>query len=494
MILLLILSSLSLWLFHELYWKRRNYPAGPIPLPFIGNMLPVIKEKPGYEAFRKWTKEFGDVYTFWMGSKPYIVVSSYKRMKETFILDGDTYADKIHQPFDEQFRGGSYGVVDTNGHLWSTHRRFALTTLRDFGFGKDLMQEKILIEVEETFKKFDEKLGVEQEIPGVFYNASANVINQLIFGYRFDKSTIDELAKLKALMEFQETIFTTFKIYVEFFAPALGKLLPGKSLDEQLAEFTVDFYKFFDKQIEDHRSKIDFDSEESLDYAEAYLKEQKKREAEGDYEMFSSKQLSNMCFDLWLAGLSTTHTTLTWITAYVLNNPEVQKKIYKELDEVIGSDRMVVTADKNDLPYMNAVINESQRCANIVPLMNSRCTTKDTVIDGVPVKKGTGVIPQISTVLLDDNVFPDPYSFNPDRFIDENGKLKKVDELVQFSVGKRQCLGEGLARMELFLFISNFFNRYEVTPSSTDPPSLQKTTMFNVTPRKIDAILRRRHT
>lgn len=183
-----------------------------------------------------------------------------------------------------------------------------------------------------------------------------------------------------------------------------------------------------------------------------------------------------MCFDLWFAGLTTTNTTINWTISYVLNHPEVQDKMQEELDKVVGSDRLVTISDKSSLPYMNAVINESQRCVNLLPCNLFHATTRDTVINGNIIPKGTGVIAQISTVMLDEKVllkviffkisyfqiFPDPYKFQPERFIDENGALKKIEQLIPFSVGKRQCLGEGLARMELFLIVANLFNRYFV--------------------------------
>uniref|UniRef100_A0A8R1E5Y6 CYtochrome P450 family n=1 Tax=Caenorhabditis japonica TaxID=281687 RepID=A0A8R1E5Y6_CAEJA len=452
----------------------------------------MTRPSPGYECFRRWTQSYGDVYTFWLGSTPYVMLCSYDIIKETFIRDGDTYVDKIQQPFQEKFRGGSYGVVETNGAMWRDHRRFALHQLRDFGLGKDLMQEKILIEVGEMFKQFDATQGAEQDVPKVFDVAVANVINQVIFGYRFDGEKEAEFKRLKEIMDFQEKNFNNFKTILAVFIPGLGRILPGPTIDELLDSYKTTFYTFFDARIEEHRAKIDFDSIESQDYAEAYLKEQKKRESTGDSTSFCDKQLSNMCLDLWLAGLMTTTTTLSWAISYVLNDLKVLEKVHEEMDRVIGSDRLITTGDKSQLPYMSAVVNECQRCANILPINLMHATTQDTIIKGYHLPKGTGVIAQISTLMLDEKIFPEPYKFNPDRFIDEGGKLRKVEQLVPFSIGKRQCLGEGLARMELFLFLSNFFNRYQMSPSSEGPPNIDKSKDFGILPRRFSAVLRKR--
>lgn len=111
-----------------------------------------------------------------------------------------------------------------------------------------------------------------------------------------------------------------------------------------------------------------------------------------------------MCFDLWMAGLQTTTVTLTWGFSFYLHNADVQLKIREELDRVIGNDRLITTADKNCLPYLTAFINETQRCANIIPFNLLHVATRDTVIEGYPVKKGTGVIAQIGTVMSDEQV------------------------------------------------------------------------------------------
>ncbi|VDP41632.1 unnamed protein product [Heligmosomoides polygyrus] len=241
------------------------------------------------------------------------------------------------------------------------------------------------------------------------------------------------------------------------------------------------FHAFFNRQIDAHEKAIDYESDQSSDYVEAYLKEKQRREDGGDFESFCRIQLLNMCFDLWLAGMETTSNTLSWGVVYLLNHHDVQVKVHEELDREIGSGRQIRMADKNNLPYTCAAINEIQRTTNLLPLNLLHETTRDVQIGEFHLPEKTTVVAQISTVLYDEEIFPDPYAFKPSRFIDENGKLKKVDELIPFSIGKRQCLGEGLAKMELFLFIANLLNRFEVTTYciSTEVKEIYGTLLFS---------------
>ncbi|CAO4376704.1 unnamed protein product [Caenorhabditis nigoni] len=416
------------------------------------------------------------------------MINTFDKLKETFVRDADTYINKTIPPSSILFRGGEYGVIDSSGATWRDHRRFAISNLRDFGLGKNLMQEKILIEVQDIFSNFDEKLAAGEsdlEIPPVFDRAVANVINQVLFGYRFDKDG-EEFRSLKNIIEKPSDLFGRLPVFLAMNIKFIEKILPTSMYVKPFTDWREETFAFFNKQIAEHKREVDLEDldSENTDYVEAYLKEQRKREIQGDTESSTDIQLVNMCIDLWFGGLATTTNTTTWAISFVLHNLEVQDKIHEELDRIIGSDRLITTADKNDLPYLNAYINS--------PLNVPHATTRDTIINGYSIPRGTGVVAQISTVMNDEKTFPDHKSFKPERFIDENGKLKKVEELIPFSIGKRQCLGEGLARMELFLFLANFFNRYQISPSKNGLPSMDKSSISRIEPRLFSAVLKRR--
>ncbi|KAH7720608.1 CYP-33A1 protein [Aphelenchoides avenae] len=200
-----------------------------------------------------------------------------------------------------------------------------------------------------------------------------------------------------------------------------------------------------------------------------------------------------MCADLFAAGQETTSSTLKWAVAYLINSPEKQAKLRAELDDVIGSDRLITMSDMPSLPYTNAVIAEAQRLCNLLPQNLLHRTTRETQLDGFALPVNTVIVPQISCVLYDDKVFHEPREFVPERFINDNGSFKKPQELIPFGLGKRQCLGENLARMELFLFLSNLFNQFKLSRAST-PPSLRRTPGFGAACLPYLCTVEKRHT
>ncbi|KAH7721183.1 Protein CYP-33C9 [Aphelenchoides avenae] len=308
----------------------------------------------------------------------------------------------------------------------------------------------------------------EQDIPALLDVAVGSVINTLLFGYRFDELHEDEFYELKRLLAEDLRALGGWKSHVlKTYPELLYTIPPFKAVFDLLKYNRCALWQFYQRQIDEHLKNMDFDTEASpTDYAEAFLKEKAKRDAEGIPHSFTISQLKGMCSDLFIAGQETSSTTLAWGVAFLVNYPEAQQRMHEELDRVIGSDRMVTMADRANLPYTNAVINETQRLCNLVPQMLPHTTTRDVTLAGYFLPKGTIVIPQISSVLYDEEIFPEPKTFKPERHLDAKGNLKRIDELVPFSVGKRQCLGESLARMELFLIVANVFNQFQVSSVS----------------------------
>uniref|UniRef100_A0A914XWA6 Cytochrome P450 n=1 Tax=Panagrolaimus superbus TaxID=310955 RepID=A0A914XWA6_9BILA len=497
MFLFLGLLFILIVCFYNFYWKRRLLPPGPIPLPLIGNYLELEANPPGYNTFEKWRKKFGDIHTFWLAETPVISINDFNLIKEYFIKDGETFSGRMQVGRQlELQRGGNYGVIFVDGERWREHRRFALQVFRNFGMGRGLMEEKIQLELSNMFDDINEAFGNDKEItlePGPLLEITvANIINQLLFGFGYhDKKEKEEFSKMKDIISKHMRLATWPSVNFIFSFYPLRHLPYLKQTINEFWDTELIIEDYCRKQIEAHKKMMKSSMEEKAepqDYVEAYL-----REAANGKNDFSEKQLMYMLFDMWIAGQETTANTLVFSVLYLLHNPCVQDKLQTELDTVIGFDRRINLADKNSLVYVNAFINEVQRSVNLLPLNLLHKTLKDVEIGDYFIKKNTVVVPQISVVMYDEKIFPEPNKFNPERFIDANGELKKVEELIPFSIGKRQCLGESLARMELFLIVSNFYNLFKVSPiDPSNLPSLQKTPGVTIQPQQFSCNLIKR--
>ncbi|KAI1705901.1 cytochrome p450 domain-containing protein [Ditylenchus destructor] len=467
---------------HESRMGRRGFER-PTPLPILGNILTIAKYKPGYDAFLQWQKQYGSVYTYWMAEQPIVAITDYKTIKETFIQDGDSYAGR-NLFTEHQTHGSRNGVSLLEGEEWRENRRFAVRALREFGMGKPEMESKILLECDYVIDTLKQEMagGVkEHDTIKRIELAVGSVINQLLFGYRFSAEREEEFAALKEILdELQEALAKPVSATVMMFS-ALRKLPIFSKAFKRLYDLEQENQEFLRTQVREYTKKFEVeglaDTKEALPFVGSYLRaiQSANGKVNNGSILFRDDALIQFCNDLWQAGQETTSTTLSFGILYLLLDVDAQSKMQLELDSVVAPDEKVSIAHKSRLPYTNAVVNEVQRLCNLLPQNLYHRTMREVELNGYKLPKSTNVVPQISCVLFDEKIFPEPNRFKPERFLDKSGQLRKVEEFIPFSIGKRICLGESLARMELFLFFANFFHTFKVRPvDPLNPPTSEK--------------------
>jgi cytochrome P450 family 2 subfamily U polypeptide 1 len=209
--------------------------------------------------------------------------------------------------------------------------------------------------------------------------------------------------------------------------------------------------------IEVHQKEFN-PQEEPTNYIQAYTLKQRE-----NTPTFDDRQLLAATGNLFSAGMETTSNTLRWCILYCIRHPDVQERVHQEIVSVCGTEAPPGLQHRSELPYTEAVLLEAQRIGSSVPLA-IREATQDIYYKGIRIPKGAVLIGNIWAVHNDPHNFPNPREFLPERFINkETGKLdrNKANEILPFGAGKRLCLGESLARMEMFLIFAALLQRFK---------------------------------
>ncbi|KAK9401435.1 cytochrome P450 2J2-like [Crotalus adamanteus] len=142
------------------------------------------------------------------------------------------------------------------------------------------------------------------------------------------------------------------------------------------------------------------------------------------------------------------------------NHPDIQEKVKKEIEDVFGFSGSISYQDWKKLPYTNAVIHEMQRVKYILLVGVPRQSTKDVKMRGYLIPKGSIIFPYLRSVLLDPEQWETPEEFNPNHFLDKDGKFIEREEFMPFGIGQRACLGQQLVRTEIFIFLISLLRAF----------------------------------
>lgn len=239
---------------------------------------------------------------------------------------------------------------------------------------------------------------------------------------------------------------------------------------------------------------VDLENIVARDLVDAYIVQQKKHEKDGKENYFSDQQLVQIMSDIFSAGLETVTSTIEWSILFLILNTHCQERIQSEIDQVIGRERSPQLDDLALMPYTEATIYEVLRRSNVVALGNAHATLDDASIGGYRIPKGTQVLPNLYGIHMNPKLWHQPEKFDPSRFI-VNERAQKPDYFIPFSVGRRMCLGDVLAKMEVFLFLVGLLQKYDLAVAEEDrlnPPQVKGTIGVSNTPASFRVALHNR--
>ncbi|XP_062934859.1 cytochrome P450 2E1 [Cynocephalus volans] len=454
-----ILLLVSIWKQVHSSW---NLPPGPFPLPIIGNLFQLeLSNIP--KSFTRLAERFGPVFTLYLGWRRVVVLHGYKAVREVLLDYKNEFSGRGELAVFQEHK--DRGIIFNNGPTWKDTRRFSLTTLRDHGMGKRGNEERIRREVPFLLQELAKTQGRPFDPTLVLGGAPCNVIADILFRRRF---RYDDDTCLRLMRAFNENFYLLSTPWLQFynnFAEYL-RYLPGSH--RKVMKNVSEIKKYALERVKEHHQSLD--PKCPRDFTDCLLVEMEK-EKHSPEPLYTLDSIAVTVADLFFAGTETTSTTLRYGLLILMKYPEIEEKLHEEIDRVIGPSRIPAIKDRLEMPYMDAVVHEIQRFIDLVPSNLSHEATRDVMFRGYIIPKGTVVIPTLTSVLRDSQEFPDPEKFKPEHFLNENGKFKYSDYFRPFSAGKRVCVGEGLARMELFLFLSAILQHFNLK-SLVDPKDI----------------------
>ena len=393
-------------------WQGRPPPHPPL-VPLLGNMLVVKKlDSIMHYALHSLTESLGHVFRLRLGGRWTLIVTGFHQIKEINSLEstanrsyGRNALLYISNLIWYGKRSGPCYASGYIGNIWSEAkelRRFTLRTLKDLGgMGSKRSEEIVIEEITKLKEAIDKMINNTEDgvvdLDKLFNKASLNVVWNFTTSERFDYDE-EKMEKFYRYLELLVVLGTKIMGKPLGVYPWLRYVPPFRSHFNQAFEGFTELRAFIAETIKKHADVLD--REHPRDFIDKYL-----IDLDSNLVM-TEANLLYCCLDLFIAGSETSSKTIMYALAYLINHPDIQRKVRDEVSQ-IESD-MIVWTDKDKLSYTEATLNEVWRMANVVPIAPPRVVTSPIKLDGHDIPPDTHFYTSTYSVHMDQQYWRDP--------------------------------------------------------------------------------------
>ncbi|KAF8811120.1 cytochrome P450 [Phlegmacium glaucopus] len=445
-----LLTVLFFW-FRKPKVSRASLPPGPKPLPLLGNITDLSLKELWLPAIQ-WAKQYGDVVYLHVLGQGLVFLNSPEAAFDLLDKRGSIYSDKPSFVMVGELCGCKNMMAFTSyGNQSKRQRRIAH---KAFGAPIIPSYHPLILTGTHAFLK---RLVVDPaEYMRHVRRYAGGLTLSVVYGYEAVSNEDQFLGLAEECVDLlANRIASGGGIWPVDIFPFLRHIplwMPGSGFKKNAIIWKKKMEEFVDRPFEYVKTSMKSGSYKPS-FCSTLLEDESMKGV--DQIEFDLKWVAN---SMYSASIDTTIAMVSNFMLAMVFHPDAQRKAQREIDDIVGQDRLPTFADRASLPFVEAVYKESLRWASPLPLSLPHRLMEDDVYQGMHIPKGSLIFGNIWAMTRNETMYPDAASFRPERFMEpatpEMGRKMDPKNFV-FGFGRRQCPGTHLVESSAWLLIAS---------------------------------------